>query len=395
MSYDHEEARKLRRAGRTGFVQFTKRLELGLRHFSGWLLARLSLRRKRPAALQDLTSAHKRIIVIRQHNQFGDVLCTVPLLRALHARFAPDELAVVVSPQNMDALTGCRYVTNLICYDKLSFYRRPAGFFQFFRELRKGYDLLLVPSNVSISLTNDIMAFFAKAKVKIGPRTLESKSNRTSSVYDVALDLSWDTQPVHQSFRNMKVAFPLGIDAVDDSGELEYDVNDSVLHEVHVFLDRIRCHGARKVAVHAGAGKPGNRWKVENYAAVCEMLHDKCAVDLYLTEGPMDHDAIDKLVNLLKVPFVRIRDRAVPFVAALLKEMDMVLTNDTGIMHLAAAVGTPTLSLFGPTDPLQWAPLGRKHRFILGRGGDINTIDVDKVCTMAMKSLDSTAADIS
>jgi heptosyltransferase-2 len=99
----------------------------------------------------------------------------------------------------------------------------------------------------------------------------------------------------------------------------------------------------------------------------------------------MDHEAIDQLAGILTVPFVRVRNRAIAFVAALLKQMDIVVTNDTGIMHLAAAVGTSTLSLFGPTDPLQWAPLGRNHKFILGRGGDINTIEVSKVFDSVMK----------
>ncbi len=101
----------------------------------------------------------------------------------------------------------------------------------------------------------------------------------------------------------------------------------------------------------------------------------------------MDHDVIEHLINIIKVPFIRVRNKTVSFIAGLLKEMDMVVTNDTGIMHLSAAVGTPTLSLFGPTDPLQWAPLGSKHRFILGRGGDINTIEVTKAFSSASKLL--------
>ncbi len=366
---------------------FGKSFEQGTKRLSAWLLAKISASRKKRIAPGSRTDGYKRIIVIRQHNQFGDVLCTVPLLRALHNRFKPEELAVVVSPQNRDALIGCPYVTNVISYDKLSFYRRPSLFVQFAKQLRKGYDILLVPSNVSISLTNDIMAFFVQASTKIGPRSLEAKSNRTSSVYDVAVDLRWDDKPVHQSFRNMKVASPLGVESIDDVGELEYSVDEALVAEVRELLTRTGGDGSRRVAVHAGAGKVGNRWNVESFSSLCEKLHGKAGASLYFTEGQMDHEVMDRLISLLKVPYVRLRDRTIPFVAAFLKEMDMVLTNDTGIMHLAAAVGTPTLSLFGPTDPLQWAPLGSKHRFILGRGGDVNSIEVAKVFNLAKKIL--------
>jgi ADP-heptose:LPS heptosyltransferase len=46
---------------------------------------------------------------------------------------------------------------------------------------------------------------------------------------------------------------------------------------------------------------------------------------------------------------------------------------------VSAGVGTPTLSMFGPTDPLQWAPLGSQHRFILGHGNSVENIPVEKV----------------
>ncbi len=364
---------------------YGKKLERLTKRAARSLLAALTSSRKRSHASGAGTKPVKRLIVIRQHNQFGDVLCTVPLLRALTDKFKPEELAVIVSPQNLDALAGCRYVTTLINYDKLSFYRHPSMFLKFAGELRKGYDVLLVPSNVSLSLTNDVMALFVKAKTKIGPASLESKSNRTSSVYDVAVDLNWGNYPVHQSFRNMKVASPLGIGKGNDDGRLEYEVDSGYARDAEIFVRKVARDGVPKVAVHAGAGKPPNRWNVVNFATLSDLLHDELYADIFLTEGPMDHEVIERLTNLIKAPFVRVRNRAISFVAAFLKQMDLVVTNDTGVMHLAAAVGTPTLSLFGPTDPLQWAPLGKRNRFIMGKGGDINSIGVDKAFALAKK----------
>lgn len=356
-----------------------------MKRLAGKILADLSSRHNRSSALHIDPVSIKKVIVIRQHNQFGDVLCTVPLLRVLRKKFNLDELAVVVSPQNISAIAGCTYVTDLLNYDKLAFYRHPSSFFQFIGKLRRKYDLLIVPSNVSISLTNDIMAFFVNAKYKLGPGSLESKANRTSSVYDVAVNLDWENSLAHQYYRNMKVAEPLGITRDDDEGGLEYTVDPMTAADVRSMIERMGRGGVRKIAVHAGAGKPPNRWDVAAFAALSELLHDRLNADIFITEGPMDHEVIDQLAGILTVPFVRVRNRAIAFVAALLKQMDIVVTNDTGIMHLAAAVGTSTLSLFGPTDPLQWAPLGRNHKFILGRGGDINTIEVSKVFDSVMK----------
>ncbi len=364
-----------------------RKLERAAKNASRWLFAKLASKHHKNWRGVEVVSP-KKIIVIRQHNQFGDVLCTVPLLRVLHSKFQPDELAVVVSPQNIAALEGCPYVTSLIEYDKLSFYKKPSLFFKFIKKLRSGYDVLLVPSNVSISLTNDIMAFFVKAPIKIGPRSLENVSNKTSSVYDVAVDLQWGDKIVHQSYRNMKIATLLGVEQEGDTGELEYKVREDLSAEAKAFLKKIGNNSSRKIAIHAGAGKAPNRWDAGNFARLAELLHDELGAELYLTEGPMDHEIMDKLANLMKVPFVRIRNRAIPLVAAFLERMNLVVTNDTGIMHLSAAVGTSTLSLFGHTDPLQWAPIGKKHKFILGKGGDIDSISVDKVFAVIKKALE-------
>ncbi len=364
---------------------YGKRSERLVKRLARKLLAVLSSRRNSSSALHIDPSSIKKVIVIRQHNQFGDVLCTVPLLRALRKKFNLDELAVVVSPQNISALAGSKQVTDLVNYDKLAFYRHPSLFLEFVRKLRRGYDLLLVPSNVSISLTNDVMSFFVKAKYKLGPGSLESKANRTASVYDVAVNLDWENSVAHQYYRNMKVAEPLGINRNDDDGGLEYTVDPVEAADVRSMVERIGSGGAKKIALHAGAGKPPNRWDVAGFAALSELLHDELDADIFITEGPMDHEVIDRLAGILTVPFVRVRNKAISFVAALLKQMDVVVTNDTGIMHLAAAVGTSTISLFGPTDPLQWAPLGRRHKFILGKGGDINTIEVSKVFDSVLK----------
>ena len=280
----------------------------------------------------------RKAIVIRQHNQFGDVLCTTPLFRALKTKFNLQELAVVVSPQNIDAVRGCSYVDKIINYDKLTFYRKPSRFLKFLRNLREGYDILLVPSNVSISLTNDILAFISKAKTKIGPRSLEDKPNKTRGVYDIAVDMQWNGRIVHQTRRNMEIAATLGIDLTQQSGEMEFEVDSRSLSEASRFTGISKERGALQIAIHIGAGKTANRWNVWNFAKLSEILHDELEAELFFTEGSFDHEPVDQLVSLVKVPFVRLRNKSIPFVAAILKRMNLVIANDTGIMHLAAAV---------------------------------------------------------
>ena len=80
----------------------------------------------------------------------------------------------------------------------------------------------------------------------------------------------------------------------------------------------------------------------------------------------MDDDAVSQMIELLTVPYGLIKGKSIREVAAILSTVDLLIANDTGIMHVAGAVGIPILSLFGPTDPKQWAPIGKTNRWLRG-----------------------------
>jgi ADP-heptose:LPS heptosyltransferase len=101
----------------------------------------------------------------------------------------------------------------------------------------------------------------------------------------------------------------------------------------------------------------------------------------------MDDKPVREMARGLSVPCSIIDRRPIRTVAAIIAHADLVITNDTGIMHVAAAVGTPVLSLFGPTDPHQWAPVGERHRFLQGSDGRISSIEVKEVMTNAREML--------
>lgn len=120
------------------------------------------------------------------------------------------------------------------------------------------------------------------------------------------------------------------------------------------------------VAVHVGSGDPRKRWFPDRYQQVIHRLVGSGAKVLLLL-GPHDDDIV-RLVyeggewdNVIIVHDIPIRS-----VAAILKRATLFLGNDSGLMHLAAAVGIPIVSLFGPSDPVTWGPLGPRHVILLG-----------------------------
>ena len=334
---------------------------------------------------------HSRILIIRQHNQLGDMLCVVPLLRALRADLPDAHITVMASPVNYDVMANNRYVDDIIKFDKSEFtgrigwklYRFPGYALQ----LRKrGFDIVLVPSTVSTSFTSDLLAYLSGARIRIGAGSIDGKDNPSSFFFTHPRELDWrNTLASHQVQRNMDIwPNPLSR-SVDPS--LEMTLTKEELIDGKSFIDSVLSGFKRVIIYHPGAGKLLNRWPARAFAAVAAELAAIEDAATIVTSGPMDEEPVNEMRSTLQAPVHLVSNQPIRRVASILRFADLVVSNDTGIMHVAAAVGTPVLSLFGPTDPAQWAPLGSRHRYLLGKGGDIRAIPIRSVVECAREML--------
>jgi ADP-heptose:LPS heptosyltransferase len=108
------------------------------------------------------------------------------------------------------------------------------------------------------------------------------------------------------------------------------------------------------VALHPGSGSPAKNWPSERFAALAADLGSE---PFLLVEGPADGRAAEDLASLPGA--TRARRLGPRLLGALLSRAGLFVGNDSGVSHLAAAWGAPTLALFGPTDPSVWCPVGR------------------------------------
>ena len=144
----------------------------------------------RPRGGRTLPPSPKKFLVIRQHNQFGDMLATIPLFRAIKENYPESEITLFASPENYFAVTKNKYIDTVFNFDKKALYGI-SYLKQFFGVLRKGYDVVIVPVTVSISSTSSILARMAKSKYTIGPASLDGKENELSFLFDRAVELDW------------------------------------------------------------------------------------------------------------------------------------------------------------------------------------------------------------
>ncbi len=138
--------------------------------------------------------------------------------------------------------------------------------------------------------------------------------------------------------------------------------------------------GRRTVVIHPGSGSPKKNWPLENWISVMERMAEELEVRLVLIGGEAESELLPRLSSELKIPHSLIYNQTLPVCGAVLERCNLFLGHDSGISHLAAAVETPCLLLFGPTDPGVWAPPGAHVKVIRAAGGmGMESISVDEV----------------
>ncbi len=119
--------------------------------------------------------------------------------------------------------------------------------------------------------------------------------------------------------------------------------------------------GRRIVTLLPGAARgPSKRWPPERFIELAKRLRDELGVKIILSGGPDDAESCAEMAKILGPEVISLAGKTtIPEWAALLKQSDCVVANDSGGMHLAAAVGTPVVGIFGITDPKKTGPLGQ------------------------------------
>lgn len=327
----------------------------------------------------------KEVLVIRQHNQFGDLLASVSLFRAIKETHPNCNLTVIVSKQNYYAVTKNKFIDKIFIYNQKKFLFA-AYLIDLIKVLRKNYDLVIVPATVSISSTSCILGRLAKAELRVGPNSLNGKANPLAFLFNVRINLNWLKHPdSHISDFGLDILRPLGIMTKNYKSNIVFDEND--LKTAQDFVYSIKNgNDANLIGLHVGAGKPPNRWALEKYIQLTGLLSENYKCCFYFTGSSSDTDELDYIKQNSELKDCYFLNKSIPELAALISISDLFITNDTGVMHVAGTTETPQISIFGPTNPFNWAPLGTNKYFIRKSDliNDVTVNDVYEICEMIL-----------
>ena len=286
-------------------------------------------------------------ILIWKLSALGDVILSTPSLRAVRKQYPAAHLTLIVGRSAYEVVARCPYLNDMVIYDAKGKDRGIRGHLRLLRRLRaRRFDL-------SIDLQNNRkthgLAWAAGIPVRIGyRRKFGWMLNRGVRLPRVVL-----APLAHQHY----LLTHGGLSPDGDRLELWPDPSDesAALRLLHITDRSTR---RQVVGVHPGGSGRWNtkRWDVERWAQVCDALAQR-QIQVVVTGGAEERALGAALCALTKVPpQLVIGQTTLMELACLIKRCDLFMAHDSSSLHVAAAMGVPTIALFGPTDPKRHLP---------------------------------------
>lgn len=337
-------------------------------------------------------SSIRNILVIIRH-QMGDMLLTTPMLRSLKIQYPDAEITLVTKSSTM--FTQIFKDDKTLVDDIQEYEYGFENFINLIKELRyKSIDLAVVPSTVTFSVTNHLIAYYSKAKIRAGAASINSLDNKAAFLLNLKKDFLWESKKVHFIERNLDIVRQLGFEPKEKRIRIELNKEFTGFAEKY-FEENFPDSSRPVIGFHAGAAKPSNVWAPENFAELALRLSKKYNAYIFLTEGPHDSVYVSRLAELIENEDDKgtfntqnsVVTNETPVIgrfsllncAAAIERLNLFIANDTGIMHLASGMGVPIIALFGPSKAFYWGPIGENKFSIQSASSNINNISVDKV----------------
>lgn len=324
----------------------------------------------------------KNILIVKQHNQLGDMLCSLPLIAAVRKNFYNAHITLVASKDNYEIMQSPanKYLDRVILFKKspISEYNR------FFKELKdRKYEIGIVPSTVSFSRTSHLINYLSGAKIRVGVKSADGRYNKSEYLLNIKSDFIWNKFKLHQTERNLEIAKLLGCSLNEKEKEnIKIYLSKEETSFAKEFIQKNFSDKTKKIiGFHLGAAKIKNRWDLNNFYELIIKLHKKYNNYVLLTKGPMDKELTTNINSKLKEIGIEtvVTSFNIRLVAAILSQINLYITNDTGTMHTASYVGTPIIALFGPTNGYEWGPLKQNQIYIQSPTQNINDIKPELV----------------
>ncbi|MAB81036.1 MAG: lipopolysaccharide heptosyltransferase II [Planctomycetes bacterium] len=300
----------------------------------------------------------RRVLVVRL-GAIGDVVNALVFATAIKREKPDTHIGWVVHPLVRPLVEGHPSV------DHVHLWKRGGGL----RELRRlvgevrgeRYDLAVDLQRIQKSA---LLARFSGARRRLGYDRRRAKefswlwsSERIQSGDPIA----------HMVEHYLEFARHLGVGRAEREGDLHHLPAEPAAERWAE--QRVGAFGAEPILLNLGATKPSNRWAPERWGELATCLSRESDIPLALVGGPNDRESADRALSKCRAAAVHdlVGKTDLPQLIALARRTRLFVTGDSGPMHIAAALGTPVVALFGAAEPRRTGPWGEGHRIVRER----------------------------
>lgn len=328
--------------------------------------------------MKDFQVFDPRNILVIDFGQLGDVVLSLPALGAIRKRFPRGRITVAVGKPGAEVIALSGFADETLVVDRVALRDgfKPLSVFRVFKlvkEVRaKKFDFVI--DLHSLSETN-LLGFLSGAPKRLYSRR-PGRSLDYLANFKPAPPVETDHRKRHLIDRYLDVLRPLDIENAERLPALKIRrVDDATLERILVKAKADA--GAPLVGLFPGAGHPSRRWPLEQFASLADYLIRNDQVRVLVFVGPEEQDYVKEIRQQFPPAVVILDQLTIPQLAAAQARLAAFVSNDTGPMHIASAVGTPVVLLLDKRAPESYLPQGDRHQVIYN--SVIGDITVDEV----------------
>lgn len=297
----------------------------------------------------------KRVLIVRT-DRVGDVILSTPAIKAVRDFYPDSYIAVLVRPYARGAVEGNPYINEVITYDKSGSEKTFGGKLRFISDIRKKrFDMAIIlhPKN-----SVHICAFLAGIPERVG--------------YGRKMGMLLTKRIPHTKQYGLKHEIDYILDVLRYAGieargrDLYMPVDGSSEERIkEIFGKNGISQNDLVITIHPAASCRSKRWQAQRFAKTADILAERYGAKIVIIAGPKDRAFGDKAAESMKAWHLNLSGKtSVPDIAGVLRRSKLLISNDSGPVHIACAVGTPVISIFGRRDrglsPRRWGPAGKR-----------------------------------
>jgi ADP-heptose:LPS heptosyltransferase len=319
-----------------------------------------------------------RNILIIDFGQLGDVVMSLPALRAVREKFPHAKITVAVGKPGGEIVRMSGEAEETIEIDRVGL---RDGFkaisvwkmFHIARDVRRRQFDLVIDLH-SFSETN-LLGFFSGAKNRLFSRR-PGRSLDFLANFHPAPPVDRNDPKQHLVDRYLDVLAPLDIKDPQRVPRLKVRIEDDRAVEKMLLKEKAEA-GTPLVGIFPGAGHPGRRWPLERFAQLADSLIRNDSVRPIVFIGPEERHLVTQMKSKFPSACVFLDKLSIPQLAAAQARLAVLVSNDTGPVHIAAAVGVPLVVLIDLPTPHAYVPLGASQRLMFSES--VMAIEVEEV----------------